>query len=102
MEERLASIDTAILLGEFNGAQYFHGDAESVRLREITSASISLMRMVTRRFCLRLATGDGFLKPRWEYLQREHHLQLLAIGSPFIRSLRALARLEVASVSPMR
>jgi len=82
----VSSIDTALLLGGvLTARQYFHDDAEIVRLANKIYRRIDFRWMLNGDPFL-LSHGwkpeTGFLKSRWDTYSEDGILYLLAIGSP--------------------
>ncbi len=85
-KSEFSSIDTALLLGGvLTARQYFHTDAEIVRLATTIFERVDFPWMLAGHPTL-LSHGwkpeTGFLKPRWDTYSEHTMLQLLAIGSP--------------------
>src|ERR1051325_6044675 len=84
-KSEISSIDTALLLGGvLTARQYFHADAEIVRLARLIYERVDFPWMLAGHPTL-LSHGwrpeTGFLKPRWDSYSEHLILQLLAIGS---------------------
>jgi hypothetical protein len=82
----VSSIDTALLLaGALTARQYFHDDAEIVRLATKIYERIDFPWMLNGHPAL-LSMGwrpeSGFIKARWDDYSEHPVLYLLAIGSP--------------------
>jgi len=85
-KSEVSSIDTALLIaGALTARQYFHDDAEIVRLATKIYERIDFPWMLNSHPTL-LAMGwhpeTGFLKSRWDDYSEHPVLYLLAIGSP--------------------
>jgi hypothetical protein len=81
-----SSIDTALLLaGVLTARQFFHDDAEVVRLSTLIYERVDFPWMLAGHTVL-LSHGwrpeSGFIKARWDTYSEHLILQLLAIGSP--------------------
>ncbi|HXI24411.1 MAG TPA: glucoamylase family protein [Pyrinomonadaceae bacterium] len=85
-KSEVSSIDTALLLaGALTARQYFHDDAEIVRLATVIYERIDFPWMLNGHPTL-LSMGwrpeSNFIKARWDDYSEHPILYLLAIGSP--------------------
>ena len=85
-KSEVSSIDTALLVaGALTARQYFHDDADIVRLAMTIYERIDFPWMLNGHPTL-LSMGwhpeNGFLKARWDNYSEHPILYLLAIGSP--------------------